>query len=75
MLEGTIVGNSQEFGGKTTCCRRYIVEEGLLEGCKWQVELLENLQVWGRRDNSGRKVCISFRQYLRALKVLQNQGE
>jgi hypothetical protein len=38
-------------------------------------EPLKNLQAWGRRDNSFRKVYIPLRQYSGTLKVPKNQGE
>jgi hypothetical protein len=69
-LEGIVVGNRQEFRGKTIGCKRYKTKEGLLEGCRWQAKPLENLQVWGRRDNSGRKIYKPLRQYIGVLKVL-----
>jgi hypothetical protein len=30
------VSNRREFEGKTIACRRYKIEEGLFEGCRWQ---------------------------------------
>lgn len=52
-----------------------IRKEGPLDGYKWQVEPLDNLHAWGRRDNNGKKGCKPPRQYLGVWKALQNLGE
>jgi len=40
---------------KKTNYRWYIIEDGILKGCKWQTKPPKNLQTWERKDNSGRK--------------------
>jgi hypothetical protein len=62
--------NRKELKGKTIGYKRYRTKEGLFEGYMWQAKPLKNLQTWGRRDNSGRKIYKPSRQYIRVLKVL-----
>jgi hypothetical protein len=36
----------------------------------WHAKPLKNLQAWGRKDSSGRKLYKPLKQYIRVLKVL-----
>jgi hypothetical protein len=42
-LKGIVVSNRQELIMKTIGCERYIIEHGLLEGCRWQAKPPKNL--------------------------------